>query len=280
MTLKKLLLIAIVVAAPAMVQAVSPRTHVISIYSAHDGVTNGDARLWAGYSVPPTEQASYPGSLVIEPGGAEWQNFVAAAQAKVPYEIRTVKLVKSTPSTMDCGGAGVVPAQVLTQMGASIRLNWPLLYEVPETTWTVEITYRTDSEWDDDGEGPNSPSTEHVEAWIWMLESDPAHLKSLVSVLHDVPCGVSGVPMFSDEALYRLTSIRMEAAAEAYYAVDLATAAMLMADAELYLLDALVNGPPTYPNPTGAGTGCISSIGNPAACRMLQQIEYLLASGG
>lgn len=260
----------------AQVLANQAITHyTAAIYSAYDGDTQGHARLWAGYMPAPSDAASYPGALVIDPGASNWSNYISAAQASVPYSIRNMSLAKQSPATMTC--SDIFPGKTTTQQGSTyIRLNWPLEYEVAGTTWTLTITYGTSIAWDDDGSGPNLASYNHTEIWKWELQSDPDHLGSLVSLFHDVAVGASGVPAISDETLYAYLAGNVEQATSAFEAGDTAAVSMILGDSEWEIMDSCIGDTPQYPNPTGMGSGILMTAENPACCKLLTDIEYIM----
>ncbi len=177
-----LLILCIAVGSPALAARVTttPVLHQMTVYQAYPGsslprVT--DAALnecWLGY-LPQSGDviSSVPGILCIDPGCASWCNYVAAGQEDPvePYTIKNTTFVKVTPNHVQCkmdGDNEILPAHTITQQGtANIRTWWPLMYEVPGTTFTLTILYGTPSLYDDDGTGPNPPSWVHLEQWIW-----------------------------------------------------------------------------------------------------------------
>lgn len=279
MNRKALLLVALVTVAPTSALAANtPVVHVDTVFSAYEGDAHGKHRIWSGYVSAPSVAANYPGTLVIEPGDANWANYVGAARAPVPYAITSVTMVKQTPALGIC--SDVFPAKKITQTGAeNIRLNWPLTYEVAGTVWELTIRYDTPTLWDDDGKGPNQPSLNHTELWVWPLQADLPHLRSLLRLLHDVPVGTSGVPAISDETLYADLTKRFDQAAAAWEAGDSATAAEILVDAELAIMDACRGVAPSSPYPTGPETGVIGSLENPAFCKLISEIEASLPGG-
>jgi len=142
-----------------------------------------------------------PGILAINPG-TNWSNFVSASQAvgipvgPIPYTVTNVSLRKTVPTyicTVPIGGAAV-----LQQGSANIRLWWPLMYELPGTTWTLTISYKT-AVWDDDGTGPNLPATTHQDVWTWQVDANLAHLVDLIDLFYELPVGSCQVPLINGE---------------------------------------------------------------------------------
>ena len=284
------------VAAPVMAARITstPVIHTMTVYQAYPGdsdprITDGALdNCWQGY-LGNAEGAdtitAVPGILCIDPGCTAWCNFIAAAQSDVPYTIKSTTLTKSTPSfvqcTTDANGAPIFPAHVVNQQGTpNIRLWWPLMYEVPGTTYTLTILYGTGSLFDDDGAGPNPPAWAHVEQWVWTVGADFESLTNLLALFHELPYGKDEVPLISDETLYLILQAKVAAASAAFDMCDLATASMILADFELEVMDACIDTSPGFPNPTGIGTGIANSAENPACCKLLVDIEYILETTG
>ena len=292
-----LILCIAVTAAPAMAAKVTSAVvlHNMTVYQAYPG--NSDPRLtdggldycWLGYLPQAGDTiTAVPGILCIEPGCMSWCNYVAAAMAEPPvdYTIKNTTFVKATPSFIQCGtdanGDPIFPAHTVTQQGTpNIRLWWPLMYEVPGTTFTLTILYGTGVLFDDDGPGgPNPPAWAHVEQWIWTVAADFESLANELNLFHEVPFGKDEVPLISDETLYLALQLKIAAADAAFTAGDLATASFILADFELEVMDACIDDSPAFPNPTGPGTGIANSTENPACCKLLVDVEYILETTG
>ena len=213
------------------------------------------------------------------PGAPPWANFIPAARDGVPYTIKTISLTKSTPPFVQC--FDVFPAHTITQHGTpNIRLWWPLMYQVPGTTFTLSILYGTPSLYDDDGPGPHKPAWVHLAEWTWTVGVDFGSLSDILAVFHALPFGTDEVPLISDEPLYAALQAKIAAALAAYQATDIAGAAEILADFEMEVMDACIDDSPMFPNPTGPGTGIANSAENPACCKLLVDIEYILTHTG
>ena len=236
-----------------------------------------------GY-LPSIEDAisAAPGILWIipqGPGQPPWANFIAAAQAGVPYTIKNTTFVKQTPAFVQCGP--IFPSHTVTQQGTpNIRLWWPLMYETPGTTFTLTILYGTHSLFDDDGPGPNRPAWVHLETFTKTVEATLDSLSDLLALFHELPFGLDEVPLISDETLYPILQAKIAAANAAFENGDTATAAFILADFELEVMDACIDDSPAFPNPTGPGTGIANSEENPACCKLLVDVEYILKTTG
>ena len=202
-----------------------------------------------------------------------------AAQAGVAYTIKNTTLVKQTPEFVQCND--VFPPHRVTQQGTpNIRLWWPLMYEVPSSTYTLTILYGTPTLFDDDGPGPNPPAYVHVEQWVWHVDATLPSMSNLLELFHELPFGKDEVPLISDEPLYYALQEKIFFANEAYMAGDTATAADYLTDFELEVMDACIPVSPSNPNPTGPGTGIAQTEENPACCKLLVDVEYILQNTG
>lgn len=292
-----LALCVVLAAAPAMAARIAstPVVHTMEVFQAYPGCSIGrttDAlnNCWQGYlgnAQGSDTIGAVPGILCIDPGCQAWCNYIAAAQstALVPYTIKTTTLTKATPCFVQCGtdatGAPIFPAHVVNQQGtANIRKWWPLMYEVPGTTFTLTILYGTGALFDDDGPGPNPPAWAHVEQWVWTVGADLESLSNLLQLFHQLPFGKDEVPLISDETLYLILQAKIAAAASAYEACDFVTASFILADFELEVMDACIDESPGFPNPTGLGTGIANTMENPACCKLLVDVEYILQTTG
>ena len=283
-----MLALTMLVAVPCLAGRVltTPKVHVIPIYQVCEA--SSDCAASVGYSTVPGDPviSAAPGILSIDPGGPGWPNFVEAAQATgQAWTIKNVTLVKVTPPHVQCkldaNGDPIFPEHTITQQGTSnIRTWWPLMYEIPSTTFTLTILYGTPNLFDDDGTGPNPPAWVHVEQWVWHVEATIETLEEILELFHELPFGLDEVPLISDEFLYEVLQAKLEAAEDAYEAADLATAAEILADFELEVMDACIDESPSFPNPTGPGTGIANSEENPACCKLLIDVEYILQTTG
>jgi len=276
---KSLALVALLllIAVPAMAARVAtvPITHEISfVYQAYAGDSNGTDLEFLGYLGTGADViTAVPGVLSIVPG-TNWSNFIGAAQAQVAYTIKNVVLQKQTPSIIQC--ADVFPAKLISQQGTpNIRLWWPLMYEVPGTTWTLTILYGTGVPYDDDGPGPNPAGYVHTEVWQWQVDATLDSLQSLMALFHELPFGLDEVPLISDEVLYPILQAKIDAVKAAVEAQDAVTAGLVLGDFEMEVMDACIATSPMSPCPTGPGTGIANSLENPACCKLMADAEYI-----
>lgn len=291
-----LLILCIAISAPVLAARVvtTPVIHQMTVYQAYPGSSSArttDAALnecWLGY-LPQSGDviSSVPGILCIDPGCQSWCNYVGAAQQVDPtvsYTIKNTTLVKVTPNHVQCkmdGDTEILPSHTITQQGTpNIRLWWPLMYEIPGTTFTLTILYGTPTLFDDDGPGPNPPAWVHVEQWIWTVGIDFESLSDTLELFHELPFGQDEVPLISDEPLYEALQLKLAAAGAAYNSGDLALASFMLADFELEVMDACIDSSPSFPNPTGPGTGIANSEENPACCKLMIDVEFLLQFTG
>ena len=253
--------------------------HLNQVFQACNA-TSVECLRFAGYQTPEANVInSAPGVLSIDPGGPTWPNFIGAAIEGVPYTVKNVSLVKQPSQYVQCNG--VFPTATITQQGTpNIRLWWPLMYELPSTTYTLSILYGTPVLYDDDGLGPNPPAWVHQEQWIWHVDTDLPHLYLLLNLFHELPFGLDEVPLISDEPLFAALLAKIEAAAVALECRNFPEAASILADFELEVMDACIGVSPAFPNPTGIGTGIANTTENPACCKLLVDVEYILLTAG
>ncbi|MBN1193673.1 MAG: DUF3494 domain-containing protein [Coriobacteriia bacterium] len=219
--------------------------------------------------------SSMAGVFSIVPG-INWANFVSAAQMGVDYSLKNVVLCKTHPDIIQC--ADVFPSGTICQQGTpNIRLWWPLMYEVPGTTWRLTIVYGTNVLFDDDGPGPHRPAYVHTETWTWQVDATIASIKDVLELFHELPFGLDEVPLVSDEWLYPVLQAKLDAIAAALAAnpPDLLAAGLILGDFEMEVMDACIGSSPARPNPTGPGTGIAASLENPACCKLMADAEYV-----
>jgi hypothetical protein len=292
-----------------------PVTHPpITIYQAYcgatcEGVGNQVFQGLNGFGADVIE--AVPGILAINPGGTQpldgWPNFVSASQVPfgatlysgaaipgspktaiapgpfaLPWTVTNVSMRKTVPTyicTVAIGGAGV-----LQQGSANIRLWWPLMYELPGTTWTLTISYKT-TLWNDGGFGPtglpNLDSTTHQNVWTWTVGVTLDSMERLVDLFHELPVGSCQVPLINGRDLYESLEAALDNL-ETYedasgvivptpqMAEDFTTFILLLEDSCLTV---------------DCGT-CSSDLGirntseNPACCKLLADADFLFAQLG
>ena len=278
---KSLVLIALLllIAIPAMAARVAsiPITHEPDlVYQAYDGDSDGTDVEFLGYNGTGADViTAVPGVLSIVPG-TNWANFVGAAQEDpaVGYTIKNVVLCKEHPSIIQC--ADVFPAGTICQQGTpNIRLWWPLMYEVPGTTWTLTIIYGTSVPYDDDGTGPNPAGYFHVDVWTWRVEASLESMESLTLLFHEVPFGLDEVPLISDEELFASLLNKISDIRSCVCTGDPESTGLMLGDFEMEVMDACIPVSPRTPAPTGPGTGIANSLENPACCKILADAEFV-----
>ena len=253
--------------------ATVPLTHPeMTVYQVYPGDSQGNVISYAGLlgTLPGDLITTVPGILSIVPG-ENWSNYIQAARVGQPYTIKNVVIQKTTPVLNQCGD--LFPARVISLGGTpNVRLWWPLMYEVPGTTWKLTILYGTTTPWDDDGPGPNPPAYVHTEEWVWKVDATLEKMGQLIELFHEIPFGLDEVPLISDEVLYVNL---LQKLADVAAAPDALAANFAMADFEMTVMDACIAVSPKYPNPTGNGTGIANSYENPACCKLLVDAEYV-----
>ncbi len=269
-----LLALTTLIATPCLAGSVStvPKVHVAQVYQACAATSQCTCAV--GYSTTPGQRviSAAPGVLCVDPG-ANWSHFVQAAQVSgQSWTIKTVSLTKDTPDHIQCvtgaGGIPIFPVHSVTQLGtANIRLWRPLTYELPGTTFTLSILYGTPNLFDDDAAGPNPPSTVHLEQWVWQVDANLDSLIVLLNLFHESAYGQNEVSLIQDEALYSALLAKLVAANRYLKSGRLASAAGVLADFELEVMDA-------------CDLGIANTDENPACCKLLIDVEYILAANG
>jgi len=284
------LLLTVVLSAPSLAGRIQSTmiTNLRQVYQVCS-VLESDCSWWLGYKGQSGDVCTAaPGVLAIDPGGSKWPNFVTAANVSpaVEYTVKNVTLTKQCVDYTQCHG--IFPTTPVTQQGTSnIRLWWPLMYETPSCQFTLTILYGTFDPFDDDGPtGPNPLAWVHAEKWIWHVNTDLEHLVLLLDLFHELPFGLDEVPLISDEILFEELRAKLadptDGAIYWYETVgDTAKAADKLTDFELEVMDACIGeDSPPWPNPTGPGTGIANSTENPACCKLLVDVEYILQTTG
>jgi hypothetical protein len=279
--------------------SVAPIVHEgedLVVYQAYAGDSEGVDVSFLGYAGTGSDVISaVPGVLSIIPG-TNWVNFVGAANANslggvwsvngLSYTIKNVVLTKKTPAFIQC--SEVYAPKTITQQGTpNIRTWWPLMYEAPGTVWTLTVLYGTPQlrvngvifDYDDDGIlGSNPASPVHQEIWKWKLDVTFDSLSSLLALFHELPFGLDEVPLISNDALYAWLQAQL-AGVVALAPYDTAGASLLLGEFELEVQDNAISASPLLPSPS-VGTGIAQTAENPAACKILVDVEYLAAKYG
>jgi len=275
---KCLVLIAVallVVSLPAMAGKVVEIniTHpIITLYQAYAAPDSAGAQSIEGYlGFGDYTITSDPGILQIVPG-VNWSNFIAAPSDVGPF-IKNVTLTKVTGMTGQC--SDVFPVITVNQQGTpNIRLWWPLMYELPGTTWTLTVFYGTRLPYADSA-NPTVPAYAHTEVWEFAVDADIPAMENELELFHQLPFGLDEVPLVSDEVAYPILQGYL-AEAETYLLVgDLFDGGNALEDFEMLVSDECITTSPAFPDPTGVGTGIANTDENPACCKLLADTEYV-----
>ncbi len=232
----------------------------------------GNAVHYGIYGLGADVITAVPGVFSIDPGDAQWSNWVPAAQAGVPYTLKDVILRKQVDPSEDC--PDVYRGTDVTQHLPNVQLWWPLMYELPGTTFTLTVYYDTDSPWDEGGTA--SPSISHVNAYSFRVDTSLPDLKYLLALFHQLPLGTHQVPLISDEALYK----QMQADLDLIISLisqgqDAVAGEKLIAFRMLVENHCIDDFLPTKPVIGGAGTGVANTCDNPACCKILADVTWI-----
>lgn len=267
-------------------QAQLPITHgPLFVFQAYPGSSavaattgapaNVGFRGYLGLGVDPI--TAVPGVLSID-SGINWANFVGAASGPLPqvpanWFIKNVVLTKQTPVIGQC--ADVFPSIRVNQQGsANIRRWWPLMYEVPGTTFTLTVLYGTTTPYVDSPQNPIGAYV-HTEVWTWQVDATLQSMMDELALFHELPFGLDEVPLVSDEVLYPKLQAKLASALAALNGLDLTGASLTLGDFEMEVMDACIGISPRSPVPTGGGTGIANTAENPACCKLLADTEYV-----
>lgn len=276
-----LLLVAAFIAASVPVMAartaeVQPIIHdPILLYQAYPGDSNRTDKIIKGLNGLDGDAISaVPGVFSFIPGD-KWCNFVSAAKYYKPYSIKNVVLQKDVPYPIQCANkfpTGTMPVQQGTN---NIRTWWPLMYELPGTTWTLTIFYGTTPAWKDPC---NSVSTSvHTDVWTFKVVATPESMINELNLFHELPFGTSEVPLISDEYLYAdlLKDLQGVQYAMFFTPPNLQEASNYLMDFENDVADRCITAEPSTPRPYGGDTGIANSAKEPACCKLLVDAEYV-----
>ena len=240
------------------------------LYQAYPGNSSGLNSAFAGYAGPAGDNTtSVPGVLQIIPqdaGEPDWANFIcgyAGGAYSSTVQLQSVILTKQTPLLAACGP--LFPQTTVIQNGTDdIRLWWPLMYEVPDTSWTLEITWTS-----------ATPPLVRVETWVWRVDATLQSLKDTLQLFREAPYGIAEVPLVSDEVLYPLLQAKLDGVMQAINNSDLHAAGDILADFMAEVSNAILAMAPIYPYPTGPHTGITQTVENPTACKLLTDAMFI-----
>jgi len=248
-------------------------THpVIDLFQAY-GVSEGEgATCILGYNgFGDATITAVPGVLCIDPG-LDWSNFIDAPSTVGPF-IKNVTLTKVTGSTGQC--SDVFPVTTVNQQGTpNIRTWWPLMYELPGTTWTLTVFYGTRLAYKDDA-NPTNAAYAHTEVWTFAVDATVTSMENELALFHEIPFGKDEVGLISDEVLFPVLEDNLAGVAEDLANADLFDGGLLLSDFEMEVSDACITSSPLFPDPTGTRTGIANTDENPACCKLLADSEFV-----
>jgi hypothetical protein len=248
-------------------------THpVITLFQAYEAPDSAGAQCILGYNgFGDFTVTAVPGILCIDPG-VNWSNFISAPSSVGPF-IKNVTLTKVTGSTGQC--SDVFPVTTVNQQGTpNIRLWWPLMYELPGTTWTLTVFYGTRLAYKDSA-NPNNAAYAHTEVWQFAVDADLDSMENEVTLFHELPFGKDEVGLISDEVLYPTILGYLDSAEDALAVGDTFDASAALINFEMAVSDACITTSPRLPDPTGINTGIANTDENPACCKLLADAEYV-----
>jgi hypothetical protein len=218
-----------------------------------------------------------PGVLSFVPGGTypayDWTNFINAPSTVGPF-IKNVTLTKVTGTTGQC--SDVFPVTTVNQQGSpNIRVWWPLMYELPGTTWTLTVFYGTKLAYVDSANIGKPGAYAHTEVWTFAVDADLESMEAELALFHEIPYGKDEVGLISDEVLFPVLETKLAGISDDLVNGDLFDGGLLLSDFEMEVSDACITSSPRFPYPTGQFTGIANSDENPACCKLLADSEYV-----
>jgi hypothetical protein len=251
--------------------------HNFTVYQAYasDDGEGADAILgYNGYGDGTI--TAVPGVLSIVPGGDypayTWANFINAPSTVGPF-IKNVTLTKVTGTTGQC--SDVFPVTTVNQQGTpNIRTWWPLMYELPGTTWTLTVFYGTRLAYKDSA-NPNNAAYAHTEVWTFAVDADLESMENELALFHEIPFGKDEVGLISDEVLFPVLEENLAGVNDDLANGDLFDGGLLLSDFEMAVSDACITTSPRFPDPTGVRTGIANTDENPACCKLLADAEFV-----
>lgn len=232
--------------------------------------TNSVQKGFAG--IGPDTITAVPGVFAINPGDSQWSNWVKAAGEQVPYTLTKVTLRKHMDQSTDC--PDVFPGEDVIQIWPKMQLWWPLMYEIPGTTFVITVYYDTLSPWDEGGTKP--PTISHAEAFSFRVDASLPDLKKLLALFHQLPLGSHQVPVISDEALYLKMRADLDEVIGLIEQGNTSLAGEKLLDFQLLVENHCIEiFAPTKPLVGGAGTGIANTCENPACCKILADVTWI-----
>lgn len=232
--------------------------------------TNSVQKGFAG--IGPDTITAVPGVFAINPGDSQWSNWVKAAGEQVPYTLTKVTLRKHMDQSTDC--PDVFPGEDVIQIWPKMQLWWPLMYEIPGTTFVITVYYDTLSPWDEGGTKP--PTISHAEAFSFRVDASLPDLKKLLALFHQLPLGSHQVPVISDEALYLKMQADLDEIIGLIEQGNTSFAGEKLLDFQLLVENHCIEiFAPTKPLVGGAGTGIANTCENPACCKILADVTWI-----
>jgi len=239
-------------------------------YAAHSA--DGQNRAFLGHNGLGDDTITAIGGVFKIVPGDNWSNFVRAAQLGYEYYLKNVFLTKTTPPAP--GFSDVFPERNIVQRSPSIRLWWPLLYEIPGTKWTLNITYGTYAPVQLPDE--SSPRTIHFEKWEWTVDIDLEDIESFLDAIHEFPYSTSEVPIITSEQLYLDLKAMLHDAVDALNRGDMFAVERILQDFEMLVEDNCVPGALGRPVPGGPATGVVGNICHPACQKLIVDADYVM----
>jgi hypothetical protein len=206
-----------------------------------------------------------PGIFALDPGGNGWPYWIPPVVGQT-RTFRHVILDKIPALAFPC--EGVFPETCIRMEGnpddwpETVRIWWPVLYETPGTLFLTRVEYNFNGH----------IGTNFLFVKVFVL---PEHLRYVLHVFHQWPFGLDEVGLISDEDLFATLLDLFQKAYEKALS-DPGAAINYLNDAAMLIDNACIAESPDIPYPTGDDTGIAETEENPACCKLLVDIEYII----
>jgi hypothetical protein len=218
--------------------------------------------------------------------------------------VQSFRLIKEIPESKKC--PATYQAQTFVQFGGNnVRTWWALTYTSPGTTFTLELTVRSQR-----NIFPFDANL-HIERWIWRVVVSFDALHAVIDLLHENAISTSEIPCIAAENMYialKQSVDRIEGALKGEALSNPSVGATsdpdrrrINAQNELFNLEALITvfcvfgdcfestgalpggvffqtfppGNDTQMSLSGAMTGILDTPENPCCCKLLVDVERL-----
>jgi hypothetical protein len=192
--------------------------------------------------------------------------------------VQSYRLIKEVPGSQKC--PTTYEKQKFFQFGSNVRTWWTLIYTMPDTTFTLELTVRCLDSF--------GRPTLHIDRYIWRVVATLDSLRNVIDVLHTGALGTTEIPCIASEDMYEalqdsVTAIEdnLDSQADAQDALFNAEACVISfaCFTDCFIPNDVFSAafPPANSLQFGdyGFTGLIDTLENPCACKILVDLEFI-----